>query len=244
MSVVTDVIAQAQQRMLAKIQQAEAAGDTKTIQKLGKIAAKHARSTDTSGFVANGWVDVAHAAGHTDIPYVDPNRQQGTGGIVGGALRLGGLAAAGIAGGAALGLGPAAAGAGGIPAAPSSSFLAGANESALGALPGAVSGTAGAVGGGGGLLGLGKLSTGGLVDAAKKYGPLVLGGLGVVNSASQAGKADALRGQALEYAARDYQSRQGARDKAMTMALAPLPTRPDLSAQYASPNPYARPAGR
>lgn len=81
-------------------------------------------------------------------------------------------------------------------------------------------------------------------DAISKYGPLILAGAGTIDAAGRHAQADQYRKQALDMAMQDYASRAGARDQAMGRVLAPLPTRPDLSAIYASPNPYARPVPR
>lgn len=131
-----------------------------------------------------------------------------------------------------------------IPKAPDTSWLAGANQGAaeaLGGLPGAASTAAGAAGAAGqagsSLLGIGA-------DDLKKWGPLVLGGLGAIDSASQSAQADKLRSQGLQYATQDYNSRAPVRAAALTGALAPLPQQKDLSQTLVNrANPYSTPAG-
>lgn len=201
-----------------RYKQADARGDTAAMQKIAAEVAQHAMSLQkpgTSGNYANQWVKFAHELGATDIPLVDPNRKQQNGPIAD-VLKLGGIAAAGIAGGALLGVGPAAAG-------------AGAGASGAGA-----AGTAATVAGA-------AQKAGGVLGAIKEYGPLVLGGLGAVNAANQQGRADDLQRQALQYAQQDYQNRAPLREMALAKLTGPQAQRPDLAPIFSqSSNPYTQ----
>jgi hypothetical protein len=84
----------------------------------------------------------------------------------------------------------------------------------------------------------------GVGDAISKYGPLVLGGLGVLDTAAQHREAERLRREGLEMARRQYELGAPARAAAQERILGPTPVRPDLSTLYQSPNPYARPVPR
>jgi len=95
----------------------------------------------------------------------------------------------------------------------------------------------------GGILGTGVKAKG-VGDAIAKYGPLALGALGTIDAAGRYANADRLTQQQLDLLKRDWESRGPARDMAIQQVLGAMPTRPDLSAMYTSPNPYARPVPR
>lgn len=191
--------------------QAAKAGNKKALAQLQDMA----RSGASSGKYANAANDALRALGDTSVAYADPNRPQSTP-VAGRILQLGGLAAAGIGAGALAGIGPAAAGGAGA------------------------AGTAGTAATAAGVAGAAQ-KAGGVLGAIKEYGPLVLGGLGAINSASQQGQANDLQRQALQYAAQDYAARQPLRDLAMQRLQAPQAQRPDLAPIFSqSSNPYTQ----
>lgn len=156
----------------------------------------------------------------------------GTAGMAG-ATGAGGLAAAGGAG-----LGAAGAGAAGS---------AGGGGGGLGALGAGAAGSAGGAGGAasgaGGLLSAAG-GAGGVLGGIKQNLPLILGGLGAVQSASQYGQANNLRQQAIDMAKQDYAGRAPLRDAFTAGALKALPQRPDLSGMLRTTNPYQNPVPR
>lgn len=103
--------------------------------------------------------------------------------------------------------------------------------------------TAGSAGTAGGVLGTG-IKAKGVGDAIAKYGPLALGAMGTIDAAGRYNRADRLTQQQLDLLKRDWESRSGARSAALEQVLGAMPTRPDLSPMYTSPNPYARPVPR
>lgn len=129
-------------------------------------------------------------------------------------------------------------------------------NSTLPGVPGTTTAATGAAGMGGsataaptaasaasGVLGTG-IKAKGVGDAIAKYGPLALGALGTIDAAGRYANADRLTQQQLDMLKRDWESRGPARDMALQQVLGAMPTRPDLSAMYTSPNPYARPVPR
>lgn len=128
-------------------------------------------------------------------------------------------------------------------------------NSALPGVPGTTTAATGAAGMGGnataagsaagasGVLGTGVKAKG-IGDAIAKYGPAVLGAIGTLDNAGRYDRADRLSQQQLDMLKRDWDSRGPARDQALERVLGAMPTRPDLSPMYQSPNPYARPVPR
>lgn len=128
--------------------------------------------------------------------------------------------------------------------------LAAAGNAALGNGLGSVGGSAGASAGGGlagaaGAVGqaAGGGGSGGLFGTGlntKDVLTLGLGGLGAIDAANQSAQADKLRGQALQFAANDYNARAPIREAAVGRALAPLPAQRDLSQTLVNrANPYS-----
>lgn len=162
----------------------------------------------------------------------------------GAAAGAGGFGTAGMAGATgAAGLLPAAGGLGAAGAGAAGS--AGGGGGGLGGLGAGAAGSAGgggAAGGAGGLLSAGGAS--GLLGGLKNAAPLILGGLGAVQSANQYGQANDLRQQAIDMAKQDYAGRAPLRDAFTAGALKPLPQRPDLSGMLRTTNPYQNPVPR
>lgn len=106
-----------------------------------------------------------------------------------------------------------------------------------GAAGAGAAGAVGAAGSGGKLLGLGTPSW-------SDVGQIGLGAYGTYENARRQAEADRLRGKALDLTMDDWKTRDPVRQAALQKIMAPMSARPDLSAIYASPNPYARPAPR
>ena len=103
-------------------------------------------------------------------------------------------------------------------------------------------------------MGLGKILKKGLGIAAT-VGSVVPGpwqlpaaavstGLGMLESGKRQAKADKYRGKGLDLALGEYTRRAPIRNRALDLALRGLPSRPDLSSDFADPtNPFARSIG-
>jgi hypothetical protein len=81
--------------------------------------------------------------------------------------------------------------------------------------------------------------------ALEKIAPLAISAVGSIAGAKKGAKADKYQQQALDYARQRDAGLEPVRQRALQMALAQRPQRPDLSAMFADPgNPYARAAGQ
>lgn len=107
-------------------------------------------------------------------------------------------------------------------------------------MPG-VAGAAATGGGGAGAGGaLGTLDR--IGSLAGKYGPMVMGGLGVIGAGKAQSHANALTDQAVQGSMQDWQSRAPVRARAQQLMLGPMPQAPNLNSSLADyGNPFYHP---